>query len=271
MRRGTAIAVLYDVLIDARYQVEKDAINMAIEALSEPSGDLISRQAAIRWVKTECNPYGKATLDFESGKKVIKHLKQMPSAEAETVDCTDFIRWLTETVMDDGMWELNAVAYGEVIARKLTKLGVLEVKDGYYIRHVENNTKESDLVYRPSAEAADVYKAHEKEHEEEHLKIVNSIKELQYAIAKTQTIVGKVIESAEAEWIPCSNGLPKAEYGESDCVLATCGWKSDATTRWIEKLYFDGGNWCYPTGERFTQKVIAWKPMPEPYREDGEE
>ena len=34
MRRGTAIAVLYDVLIDARYQVEKDAINMAIEALS---------------------------------------------------------------------------------------------------------------------------------------------------------------------------------------------------------------------------------------------
>jgi hypothetical protein len=31
--------------------------------------DLISRQAAIRWVKTECNPYGKPTLDFESGKK----------------------------------------------------------------------------------------------------------------------------------------------------------------------------------------------------------
>ena len=34
MRRGTAIAVLCDVLIGARYQVEKDAINMAIEALS---------------------------------------------------------------------------------------------------------------------------------------------------------------------------------------------------------------------------------------------
>ena len=40
--------------------------------------DLISRQAAIRWVKTECNPYGNPTLDFESGKKVIKHLEQMP-------------------------------------------------------------------------------------------------------------------------------------------------------------------------------------------------
>lgn len=45
--------------------------------------DLISRQAAIRWVKTECNPYGKPTLDFESGKKVIKHLEQMPSAQPE--------------------------------------------------------------------------------------------------------------------------------------------------------------------------------------------
>ena len=45
--------------------------------------DLISRQAAIRWVKTECNPYGNPTLDFESGKKVIKHLEQMPSAQPE--------------------------------------------------------------------------------------------------------------------------------------------------------------------------------------------
>ena len=45
--------------------------------------DLISRQAAIRWVKTECNPYGKPTFDFESGKKVIEHLKQMPSAQPE--------------------------------------------------------------------------------------------------------------------------------------------------------------------------------------------
>ena len=46
--------------------------------------DLISRQDAIRWVKTECNPYGKPTLDFESGKRVMEHLEQMPSAEPKT-------------------------------------------------------------------------------------------------------------------------------------------------------------------------------------------
>ena len=45
--------------------------------------DTISRRAAIRWVKTECNPYGKPTLDFESGKKVIEHLERMPSAQPE--------------------------------------------------------------------------------------------------------------------------------------------------------------------------------------------
>ena len=45
--------------------------------------DLIDRQAAIRWVKTECNPYGKPMLDFESGKKVIEYLKRMPSVQSE--------------------------------------------------------------------------------------------------------------------------------------------------------------------------------------------
>ena len=50
--------------------------------------DLIERQAAIRWVKTECNPYGKPTLDYESGKRVMKHLELMPSAQPEQ-------RWIT--------------------------------------------------------------------------------------------------------------------------------------------------------------------------------
>ena len=53
--------------------------------------DAISRQAAIRWVKTECNPYGKPTLDYESGKRVMKHLEQMPSAQPEQrwISCSE--------------------------------------------------------------------------------------------------------------------------------------------------------------------------------------
>ena len=48
--------------------------------------DCVSRQDAIRWVKAECNPYGKPTLDYESGIKVIEHLERMPSAQSETHD-----------------------------------------------------------------------------------------------------------------------------------------------------------------------------------------
>lgn len=69
-------------------------------------------------------------------------------------------------------------------------------------------------------------------------------------------------------WIPCSEKLPVAEYGESDNVLATCELRNadDTSYRWVKTLYFNGGVWCYPTGETYEQKVIAWMPLPEPYK-----
>lgn len=51
-----------------------------------------------------------------------------------TKDCTEFLLWLLEEIMDEENWEMNAVADGEIIARKLKKFGLLEVKDGYYVR-----------------------------------------------------------------------------------------------------------------------------------------
>lgn len=65
--------------------------------------DLISRKAAIRWVKTECNPYGKPTLEFESGKKVIEHLEQMPSAQSEIIHCCDCIYYDPEHIEKNGV------------------------------------------------------------------------------------------------------------------------------------------------------------------------
>ena len=67
-------------------------------------------------------------------KDAFGSMEYVPSADA--VDCTDFIEWLTEEVMDEEMWELNAEANGEIICRKLVKLGVLEVTEepSYYIR-----------------------------------------------------------------------------------------------------------------------------------------
>ena len=76
----------------------------------------------------------------------------------------------------------------------------------------------------------------------------------------------------EPHWIPCSSKLPNAEYGESDNVLATCGYRDveDGSIRLIRTLYFNGGNWCYPTGETYLEKVYAWMPLPEPWRGDAE-
>lgn len=51
-----------------------------------------------------------------------------------------------EEAMDEESWRENADANGEIICRKLKKLGVLDTKDGYYIR--------TPLAYddRPSGE-----------------------------------------------------------------------------------------------------------------------
>lgn len=97
MTREEAIQILAD-LIDSPFlhtwEKQNKALHMAIEALSaDTSSDLISRANAIRWVKTECNPYGKPTLDYDSGLKVIEHLKKMPSelpsTEAEWIPCSE--------------------------------------------------------------------------------------------------------------------------------------------------------------------------------------
>lgn len=77
----------------------------------------------------------------------------------------------------------------------------------------------------------------------------------------------ETVPSAQ-RWIPCSEKLPYAEYGESDTVLTTCGYRDveDTSVRWIRLLYFNGGNWCYPTGETYEAKVYAWCPLPEPWK-----
>jgi hypothetical protein len=88
--------------------------------------DLISRQAAIRWVKTECNPYGKPTLDYESGKKVMEHLEQMPSAEPEIIRCED-CRW----------WERESICEGHCL-----EIDLYHVDEDHYCGFAERRTDE---------------------------------------------------------------------------------------------------------------------------------
>ena len=108
--------------------------------------DLISRQDAIRWVKIECNPYGKPTLDFESGKKVIGHLKQMPSVEAPTgLISKEDVKWQIQ----EWIAELN-----EAID-VLDSIPSAEPKTGKWIVNISDyesvcsvcGAKETDFIY----------------------------------------------------------------------------------------------------------------------------
>ena len=88
-------------------------------------------------------------------------------------------------------------------------------------------------------------------------------------------IIGVIDEEPTIEldpyWIPCSERLPFAEYGESPNVYCYCH-DVERGGKWAEMLYFNGGVWCKPTGETFDYKVLAWYPLPQkPYRAEGGE
>lgn len=64
-------------------------------------------------------------------------------------------------------------------------------------------------------------------------------------------------------WISVEERMPFAEYGESDNVLAVCA------VGVIYMFYFNGSNWCYPSGvpycpENKESKITHWMFLPEP-------
>ena len=111
---------------------EYNATVMAIEALSADRlhhiennakvNDLVFRPSAEHKNCWDCN---KVNMAYKSGKI---------DAENGKTDCTDFIYWIRKVVADEELWELNAVGYGEIICRKLVKIGALATteKPPYY-------------------------------------------------------------------------------------------------------------------------------------------
>ena len=100
---------------------------------------LIKRDDAVKTVIRKCSPicaWQVGTQQYPDC--VVAEINELPS---DAVDCTDFIEWLVDRVLDETIWEYNSVAYGEIICRKLEKLGVLET------------TEEPSYYIRPSAEA----------------------------------------------------------------------------------------------------------------------
>lgn len=99
------------------------------------------------------------------------------------------------------------------------------------------------------------------------LYLANAIEELSLAAEVNAKRALKWAFDAEKEkekfrWIPVTERLPEHEYGESTSVLTVDLYGV------IRVTYFDGGNWCWPTGEALTTMRVApithWMPLPAP-------
>lgn len=82
------------------------------------------------------------------------------------------------------------------------------------------------------------------------------------------------LPSADAEWIPCSERLPKAEdmYQPPEqrylCQLEAYGVRKFCVLSRLKGAVSPFWDW-YGIAV-YDSDVIAWMPLPEPYRKDGE-
>lgn len=77
-------------------------------------------------------------------------------------------------------------------------------------------------------------------------------------------IVKQEAEQYNGGWIPCSERLPE-ESGKYEVTALDAGRLIVTQAKWQPKLK----SWNL-TGAMAYWKIIAWKPLPEPYRPKGE-
>lgn len=85
--------------------------------------------------------------------------------------------------------------------------------------------------------------------------------------------VAEILEQEEKTggWIPVSDRLPEEAYG---CLVTVMDYEPSTQTDFENILpYFvgyDGHGWNDADGEKIPFDVIAWMPLPDPYRESEE-
>lgn len=85
------------------------------------------------------------------------------------------------------------------------------------------------------------------------------------------TIKAEPSIDAEPQWIPCSERLPETE----DVYLVTHPDYVPQGCKQVDRMYYFEGEWRWLNGkvewEKWPDPIIAWMPLPEPYKVKTEE
>ena len=102
------------------------------------------------------------------------------------------------------------------------------------------------------------YEADGKTEEDEYIN-----KATQLAFDDAKNIVQEVAEEYKDGWIPCSERLPE---DDSICIV-TVEYPNNKTM--VDYGWFDRKNVCWFVGmqEFRTSNILAWQPLPEPFKE----
>lgn len=111
---------------------------------------------------------------------------------------------------------------------------------------------------------------------EEAIKRLNKIKAIYKGMDNKSDVkaLDMAIESLDQEpkWIPCSERLPKEE-NKHYWICTDCGYQCEC--RWTNVNHFwtdltTDWHWHIMDVPQYS-KVVAWMPLPEPYKEESEE
>ena len=87
-------------------------------------------------------------------------------------------------------------------------------------------------------------------------------------ICKSQEIVKEVAEEYNGGWVPCSERFPEEPFG---CLVTVIDCESSTQTDFENILPYvvgyDGDSWNDADGDVIPFEVIAWQPLPEPFKE----
>lgn len=292
MTREEAVEVLKEryltcvgIGLDNHANRVNEALDLAISVLSTPSGDLISRADAMAEFR-ECvkranengetptwndavsligslpsakqvasklnNPCNSLLTEESNGSKEHKSKLDLISRQdvIEALCRSSVYAWSIEQDQTAHDWALNIIK-----ALPSAKGGDAQMNEVNPKQYMQQSPNGADLISRQDA----INTLETEERNTDRAEDVSGLTLAKFLI--------DALPSADAEWIPCSERLPE----DTAMPVLISGRHKTVGIYAVDIARYNGGMWQYD-GFTFPDcEVLAWMPLPKPYREDGEE